>query len=289
MLTPSITEVQLDTMTLDTMTMTPDTTTTMNHMKRNAILGMAAAALLAGAAWADDNGVIKGTVKFEGTPPKAKDFLKRMGNEISCKGHHEKAGGKVPDPTVTVNGNGTLRNVIVHVKSGLPAKEWPVPTEPVKLDQIGCMYNPHVFTASVGQPVHIFNSDEGVLHNIHSFSEKSNSFNKGMPGVKGLKIEERFKDDELPLKIKCDVHSWMVSYAGVFKHPFHTATGEDGSFTLKGLPAGEYEVEAWHEKYGAKVEKVKVGAGESKDVAFTYSEGAAAPAEGAPSASPSAQ
>lgn len=239
-----------------------------------------AAMVLAGAALAQDNGVIKGSVKFEGTPPKMKKI--KMDTETTCKAHHEKGGQPPRDESVIVNANSTLKNVAVYVKSGLTKTDYPTPTEAVTLDQRGCQYIPHVFAVQVDQPVKIMNSDEGVLHNIHAFSDKNNGFNKGMPGVKDLKIDASFKDEEV-VKIKCDVHGWMSSYAVVLKHPFHSVTREDGSFEIKGLPAGEYEVEAWHEKYGTKTEKVKVGAGESKDVAFSFAEagGGAAPAEGA--------
>jgi hypothetical protein len=35
-------------------------------------------------------------------------------------------------------------------------------------------------------------------------------------------------------------------------------SGTDGSFTINGLPPGDYELEAWHEKYGAKTLQVTV-------------------------------
>jgi hypothetical protein len=48
-------------------------------------------------------------------------------------------------------------------------------------------------------------------------------------------------------------------------------SGDDGTFSLKGLPAGEYEVAAWHEKYGEQVQKIKVGDGEAKTIDFKFS------------------
>jgi hypothetical protein len=36
------------------------------------------------------------------------------------------------------------------------------------------------------------------------------------------------------------------------------------------LPPGEYEIEAWHEKYGTSVQKVTVGAKETKTIEFTF-------------------
>ena len=70
--------------------------------------------------------------------------------------------------------------------------------------------------------------------------------------------------------MKCDVHSWMQSFIGVFDNPLHTVTGDGGTFELKGLPAGTYEVEAWHETYGTKTQSVTLAEGEGKRIEFHF-------------------
>jgi hypothetical protein len=62
----------------------------------------------------------------------------------------------------------------------------------------------------------------------------------------------------------------MAAYLGVLEHPFYGVSGEDGSFSLKNLPAGQYTIEAWHEKYGTQTQQVTVGEGEAKSVDFTF-------------------
>ena len=62
----------------------------------------------------------------------------------------------------------------------------------------------------------------------------------------------------------------MVAWVGVVSHPFFAVTGEDGTFTLKGLPPGEYTLEAWHEKLGTQTQTVTVAPTETKDVAMTF-------------------
>ena len=47
-------------------------------------------------------------------------------------------------------------------------------------------------------------------------------------------------------------------------------TGDDGTFTIKGLPPGTYTIETWHEKYGTQDQQVTVGAKESKTVDFSF-------------------
>jgi len=62
----------------------------------------------------------------------------------------------------------------------------------------------------------------------------------------------------------------MRGFVGVFAHPFYRITGEDGAFELKGLPPGEYEIVAWHERFGEKSFKTKLDAKGSLDVEFVF-------------------
>jgi uncharacterized protein (DUF2141 family) len=71
------------------------------------------------------------------------------------------------------------------------------------------------------------------------------------------------------LPVKCNIHPWMRAYINVVSHPFFAVTGDDGSFTIKGLPPGTYTVEVVHEKYGNQEVQVTVGAKESKTADFT--------------------
>jgi hypothetical protein len=52
-------------------------------------------------------------------------------------------------------------------------------------------------------------------------------------------------------------------------------THDGGKFELKGLPAGTYTVEAWHEKLGTQTQTVTLGEKESKEVTFTFKSAAA--------------
>ena len=127
-----------------------------------------------------------------------------------------------------------------HVKSGLEGKTFPVPSEPVVLDQNGCIYVPHVIGIQVGQTLQIVNSDE-TLHNIHAMPKNNKEFNIGQP-VKGLKTDRTFDAVEVMVPFKCDVHKWMNAYVGVVDHPFFGTTGEAGSFELHEGPSDVAEL-----------------------------------------------
>ena len=74
----------------------------------------------------------------------------------------------------------------------------------------------------------------------------------------------------------------MKAYIGVLKHPFFAVSGEDGSFTIAGVPAGTYTVAAWHEGGAAGTEKtmqVTVPANGSGKTDFAFGGATAAAAQ----------
>jgi hypothetical protein len=78
-----------------------------------------------------------------------------------------------------------------------------------------------------------------------------------------LVVERKFQEQQVAVPLVCDVHPWMRAFAGVVSHPFFAVTGKDGTFALKGLPAGKYTLEAWHERLGKVSAEVTVAEGAS--------------------------
>ena len=204
---------------------------------------------------------LTGKVLFEGTAPTPIPI--KMDADPVCLLKHKDG---ATSEEVVVNPNGTLKNVFVYVKEGLQGQKFEAPKDPVVFDQNGCHYNPHIFGIMVNQPLQILNSD-GTLHNVHALPKSSKEFNLGMP-IQGMKLTQKFTAPEIMVKIKCEVHPWMTAWGGVLDHPFYAVTGDDGTFTIKDLPPGEYVLEAWHEKYGTQTATVKVP--DTTEVSFKF-------------------
>jgi hypothetical protein len=56
----------------------------------------------------------------------------------------------------------------------------------------------------------------------------------------------------------------------VFTHPFFGVSNDHGIVELNNLPAGTFQVQAWHETYGVQTQSVSVAAGETKEITFSY-------------------
>jgi plastocyanin len=221
----------------------------------------------------EPGGTVSGLVRFTGPKPDVGQIAGILGNAF-CKEHCQ--GGVAPKEEKFVFGkNGaddTLQNVLVYVSKGLEGKTFTVPKAPVVLDQVGCVYTPHVVGVMVGQTLEIRNSD-ATLHNVMTMPRKNKSFNEGMP-VKGGKLEKVFSEPEMKVDLRCFMHPWMLAWVHVLPHPYYAVTGEDGRFTIKGLPPGEYEISVLHEtsrlQPTANAIKVVVKAGETAAADFTY-------------------
>jgi hypothetical protein len=208
-------------------------------------------------------GQVTGTIKFEGQKPKLKPIM--MDQDPVCVKKH--TGPVYPDDGA-VNPNGTLPNVFVYVKEGADKYSFPTPTTPVTLDQDGCEYKPHVVGIMVGQDFHVVSSDP-TTHNIHPMPTNNREWNKSQaPGAPP--IDEKFARPEIMIPVKCNQHPWMRAYIGVTKNPFYAVTGTDGTFTLKGLPPGDYTIGAWTATFGEQEQKVTVPPKGSVTADFTF-------------------
>lgn len=232
----------------------------MRHSLRTTIAASIFSLLLPVAASA--GGTIEGKVIYTGKP--GRNPLINMGADPNCLSIN--AGQKVQQEMVSLHDDGSVGNVFVHITDEVPGAA--APSTPVEIDQRGCIYHPRISGAVTGQTLLIRNND-ATLHNIHTTSEAGNSFNVGQPKA-GMEHTHNLRGTEIMLRLKCDVHPWMVGYLGVKSHPHFAVSGDGGSFRIENVPAGTYNLQAWQERLGTRDQSITVADGETVTVTFEY-------------------
>lgn len=116
----------------------------------------------------------------------------------------------------------------------------------VEIDQKNCEFLP-VSVAGTKDQQFVFKSSDPVGHNVHyaGFINNAN-FALGPNGSATRKLQP----ERRPINLACDIHPWMLGNLMVFDHPFFAVTGEDGSFEIKGVPAGTQNLIVWQRLAG---------------------------------------
>ena len=210
--------------------------------------------------------VLRGVVSFEGDPPVAEDLTQQMkdhGDRDCCLQGKDAAKGR----SWVVN-NGRVANVAVWLRPpkgayfALQSDELDVPTH-VDFMIRHCQLEPRVVVAfaeafdatrrrmkSTEQQFRI-TSDSAVNHCFPVFYRgRSPTMYPGLQrgDVRAGELTPSARD---PMRVNCAIHQWMGSYLWALDTPFAAVTKEDGSYEIKGVPAGaDLMVTFWHEKAG---------------------------------------
>lgn len=204
-----------------------------------------------------DTGSVVGTVWLLGAyerPARLKVFKNR-----------DFCGPWVANESLLVNSEGRVQNtVIVLQPTDRPARAQPAG---VVLDNRNCAFTPHVQVAPLGSELRLKNSDP-ILHTVHARLGNETLFNVGLPRWK--QVTKSLTRSGI-VRINCDVlHTWMSAAIVVTQSPYYAVTDRHGRFVIEQLPAGEYEMETWHEKLGTKNQRILVLESAQSSVEVVY-------------------
>ena len=224
-----------------------------------ASLSLASVALGYDAGAVSNGGSISGTITFAGDAPEVKPVEVTKDTKVCAQTQKY-------DESLVVGENKGIKNAVVSISNISNGKDF---GEAMVLDQKECVYTPHIVLTPAGSELEILNND-GILHNIHTYSEANPAFNQAQPKFK-KKLKKKFDQPEV-VRVECDAHGWMKGWIVVMDHPYYAVTDGEGKFSLSDVPAGEYEVKIWHETLGETLQKVTVEAGGDASLAVELSQ-----------------
>jgi plastocyanin len=142
-----------------------------------------------------------------------------------------------------VRKHGDLSGVVVSLTqlNGGDVKPQPIRATMTQKDKT---FVPHVLAVPVGSTVDFPNLDP-IFHNAFS------SYN-GQPFDLGLYAPNSTKSFRFTrvgvVRVFCNIHSAMSAMIVVLATPWFAVTGRDGSFNIRDVPPGEYDLRLVHER-----------------------------------------
>jgi plastocyanin len=171
--------------------------------------------------------------------------------------------------TVSVTTKGTAKKdrsgVVVYLEgvAGIPSKQ-----KNATIRQREKQFDPPLTIVVKGTTVDFPNEDK-IFHNVFSVSRPAR-FDLGLYKSGAMKSVEMKRSGTID--VYCNIHPDMVAKVKVVDNGFYTITDKTGSFSLEGVPPGEYPIVAWMPSGDEVKGKVTVKAGEAVSVELTVSE-----------------
>ena len=236
-------------------------------------------------------GTVTGKVNYSGKPEQKEFLFSKFPNPKFCPKNPNKQlmdGDKRFLKTIEVGKDGGLKNAVVAVQD-IEDKAFVDGYKGTDVIAEFCEFLPFTGVVVAQKSFRVENHDadpddpksvKGVLHNPHSFFVKgassSTDFNIGL-AEKGSKLEKpvKFKGGAekkgTTYRLQCDQHEFMQGFFLPVWNPHYAVVKDDGTFEIKGLPAGTYTIEAWHERLGTQTQSVTISdAAPASTATFTF-------------------
>ena len=152
-------------------------------------------------------------------------------------------------------------DAIVYYRPKTPVVAKPS-ADPVLMVTRRKQFVPHVLAVAAGTTVRFPNEDP-ILHNVFSHSP-NNTFDAGLYGA-GDGWTQKFDAPGL-VKVFCNVHHSMYGYVLVLDTPFFVRPDAQGHFELAGVPDGDGEIVAFHDRGDPHRERITIAGDRKVDI-----------------------
>ena len=147
--------------------------------------------------------------------------------------------------------DGGLANVVIYLRSKVDEvhESYDASADAeVELANKNCRFVPHIVLIRLSQTL-LVTSYDPKGHNTNCQPLADEGFNPTVT-IDSPYRHQFMRRQNIPVPTNCNIHPWMGCHVLIRDNPYMAVTGPDGTFTIKNLPAGKWEFQAWHEKSG---------------------------------------
>ncbi|MBZ5603159.1 MAG: hypothetical protein LAO79_12730 [Acidobacteriia bacterium] len=188
-------------------------------------------------------------------------ITKRLSKKPVAAAVYDLRGAAPPDAPAKTAPVNEFDRVVLWLEGGKLAPKAPVTAT---IDQRDIDFSPDTLIVPVGSSVEFPNSDP-IFHNVFSLSH-AQTFDLGFY-PRGKSRTVKFNHPGV-VQIYCHLHSKMYAAIVVTSSPWYGKPGSGGSFTWSGIPAGQYQLFAWHKVAGLYKTEVTINADGSTDASI---------------------
>lgn len=203
----------------------------------------------------DGLAVLSGRITLDGAIPSPRKI--QITKDAATCG----AAGTVQDVAGEEGGVGNVVIEIGGMKSDTPWN-WTEPKEGYAIRQKDCQFTPNMIVVPIGKNISVFN-DDPIGHNVNT-----GAWNQMQPAGPDPIVKP--VEEKTPVKIVCNIHSWMEGWICPVQSPFYAVTDMKGNFEIKDVPPGKYRITIWHPYLGRKNERVTIEPGKSLTLDHQY-------------------
>ena len=185
-------------------------------------------------------GTITGTVRWEGEAPVVEPF-RSIDEPLGDQPHPPARDWPNPNAPRLSAGRG-LAGTAVFLREVDPVKSRPWDHPPPRVEMRDQAFAAHVAFARVGDQLEIVSRDD----RLHVAQARGAAFFAlTLPRPDSTRSRRLDRPGVVEL-LSGSGYFWMRAYVHVSRHPYLTRTDAEGRYRLEQVPAGEYELVAWH-------------------------------------------
>ncbi|MEE8259742.1 MAG: tetratricopeptide repeat protein [Nitrospinaceae bacterium] len=219
----------------------------------------------------DQGGTLTGRVNLIGLVPKARAFhLIHAPNIEFCSRMSDGKGHRILYD-FTVSKKGGLMDTIIAIQGVKKGKPFPRKMQTLQLKR--CHANKYVIGIKNGEDILIENTDP-IKHEIATYeiygAHRNQTTNKSVLPANSQVRSAFIKPGAPEFILKCNLHPFLQTRGYIINNPYFAVSDAEGSFHIKSIPPGTYEVTAWHPFVPVQRGTVTIEAGKTAQVNFSF-------------------